>query len=100
MNDAINKTLNEVRDNAAERRFELKTDAGTAFIAYHLEGDAISLDHTEVPSALEGRGAGSTLVRGTFALLRTRGQKMVPRCSFIAAYVQRHPEYHDLVKSQ
>lgn len=89
----------EVQDNATDGQFEVRTDGGTAFIAYHREGDAISLDHTEVPPALEGRGIGSALVKGTLDLARKRGDKILPRCSFVAAYIERHPEYRDLIAS-
>jgi predicted GNAT family acetyltransferase len=87
----------EVRDNAADERFELKTEQATAFIAYHLEGEIVSLDHTEVPSVLGGKGIGSALVKGALDILRDRGQKLIPRCSFVAAYIERHPEYRALV---
>jgi|ADGO01.1.fsa_nt_gi predicted GNAT family acetyltransferase len=89
----------EVRNNETLQRFELETDAGTAFIAYSMDGDAVSLDHTEVPDALAGRGIGSALVKGTLELIAARKQKIVPRCSFVAAYLQRHPEYQSLVVS-
>jgi len=57
----------------------------------------ISLDHAEVPSALEGRGLGSKLVRATLDQVRSEGLKVVPRCSFVAAFIRRHAEYADLL---
>ena len=88
---------NEVRDNTTDERFELNAEQATAFIAYHLEGEIISLDHTEVPSVLGGKGIGSALVKGTLDILRERGRKLLPRCSFVAAYIERHPEYRALL---
>jgi predicted GNAT family acetyltransferase len=88
---------NEVRDNATEERFELQTEHATAFIAYHYEGDVLSLDHTEVPEALGGKGIGAALVKGALAIVRGRGQKIIARCSFVAAYIERHPEYRALL---
>lgn len=89
--------MSEVQDNAARRRFELQVEGGTAFIDYRLDGDVVNVIHTEVPTALEGRGIGSTLVKGALALIRSRGQKLISHCSFITAYIERHPEYHDLL---
>ena len=86
-----------VRDNAAAQRYELEVDGHVAFVAYRRLPGVISLDHTEVPSALGGRGVGSTLAKGTLDLVRSQGLKIVPRCSFIAAYIDKHPEYRDLV---
>jgi predicted GNAT family acetyltransferase len=91
-------TTNEVRDNEALQRFELETDEGTAYITYSKAGGSVSLNHTDVPNALSGRGIGSALVKGALELIGARKQKIVPRCSFVAAYLERHPEYQALVQ--
>jgi hypothetical protein len=87
-----------VRDNPAHHRFELDADGGTALMYYRLEPGVISLVHTEVPPALEGKGIGSALVRGVLDLVRGRGLKVVAKCPFVAAYMGRHPEYNDLLQ--
>jgi len=86
-----------VRDNAAQKRFELETDGHTANLYYRLEPGTITLVHTEVPAALGGRGVGSTLVRGALGAIRAKGMKVVPKCPFVAAYLGKHPEFNDLV---
>ncbi len=88
--------MSEVRDNPATSRFEMASGDAVAFVEYMRAGDRIVLIHTEVPEALSGRGVGSKLVRGTLEAVRTEGLKVVPRCGFVAAYVERHPEYRDL----
>jgi predicted GNAT family acetyltransferase len=90
--------MSDVRDNPARSRFEMASGGAVAFVEYRREGgDRIVLTHTEVPEALSGRGVGSKLVRGTLEALRTEGSRVVPRCEFVAAYVERHPEYRDLL---
>jgi len=37
------------------------------------------------------------LVKGALQLARAQGEQVVPLCSFIAAYMDRHPEYSDLL---
>lgn len=86
-----------VTDNAAAGRFELALEGGVAFISYRRRGEVLLLTHAEVPAALEGKGIGSRLARETLELIRARGQHMEPRCSFVRSYVERHPEYADLV---
>jgi uncharacterized protein len=88
---------NEVRDNAARRRYELDVEGGQAFIDYRRNGNVVTMLHAEVPAALEGHGIGSALVRGALELVRTQGERIVPACPFVAAFVARHREFEDLV---
>jgi uncharacterized protein len=86
-----------VRDNTARSRFELEADGVTVFMNYRITGDVISLDHTETPAAARGRGLASRLTQGVLDEVRSRGLKIVPRCPFVRAYVETHPEYRDLL---
>lgn len=88
--------MTEPRDNPAEHRFELEQDGDTAIAAYRLAGDTITFTHTLVPPALEGKGVGTKLVAYALAQARERKLKVVPACSFVAAYIKRHPESADL----
>lgn len=88
--------MSVVRDNPATSRFEMTGDS-TAFVEYRRAGGQIVLAHTEVPEVLSGQGVGSKLVRGTLEAVRAEGLKVVPRCGFVAAYIERHPEYRDLL---
>lgn len=89
--------LNRVRDNLARTRYELDVEGGQAFIDYHRDGPVVALVHAQVPAALQGRGIGSELVRGTLELVRSRDERIVPVCPFVVDYLARHPEFHDLV---
>ena len=86
-----------VSDNPARSRFELAVGDDVAFVDYMRSGDRVVLTHTEVPEALSGQGIGSKLVRGTLEALRAGGQRAGSRCSFVSAYVERHPEYRDVL---
>jgi predicted GNAT family acetyltransferase len=91
--------MTSVSERADRGRFELDFEGGTAFASYRLDGDRVVLTHTEVPEAFSGRGIGSRLAQGIFAIVRDSDRKIVIRCSFIAAWARRHPEYSDLVVS-
>ncbi len=86
----------DVTDNG-QSRFEMPVEGGMAFVSYRRDNGALNLMHAEIPAHLEGQGVGSKLVRGTFDLIRARGEKMRPFCSFVSAYLRRHPEYRDLL---
>lgn len=87
----------EVRDNPARHRYELVVDGVTAFVTYECQPGRVVLVHTEVPEALAGKGVGSRLARGALDSIRALGMKIVPQCSFIARFVEKHPEYRDLL---
>ena len=89
---------NNVRDNADRHRFELDVDGQNAFAVYRREGDKLLITHTETPVALRGQGVASALVRGLLDIARARGLKVVPKCPFVAGYLDKHPEYADLRK--
>ncbi len=84
-----------VRHHEAAHRYELDTPHGLAIAVYHQQGDRLLFTHTEVPSADEGHGIGSQLVRAALDDTRARGLKIVPACSFVVDFVRRHPEYAD-----
>ena len=82
-----------IRHNPAQNRYEMDTEHGLAIAVYRRQGDRAIFTHTEVPSADEGKGIGSQLVRAALDDARRRGLKIVPACSFVAAFIRRHPEY-------
>ena len=88
----------EVRDNPEASRYEIHLGGRlVGFSAYVVRPTRLVFTHTEVADALEGQGLGSKLARGALDDVRRRGQRITPRCPFIAAYIRRHPEYADLV---
>lgn len=85
-----------VHDTAASR-FSLQRDGHEAELTYRLQGATLVIEHTVVPGPLGGQGIGGDLVKAALEHARAAGLKVVPACSYAAAYVQRHPEYADLV---
>jgi hypothetical protein len=87
-----------VRDNPTELRYEL-LDGETlvGLIRYRLEPNAIALIHTEVEPAHEGRGLAGVLVQGALDDVRARGLRLIPICPYVQSWLERHPEYADLV---
>jgi len=90
-------TMAELTDNTDRQRFEMAVDGSVAFVTYRLHGDTLTLLHTEVPQALGGSGIGSALAQNVLDEARRRGLHVIPRCEFLAGYIQRHPAYADLV---
>jgi predicted GNAT family acetyltransferase len=89
----------DVRDHPAALQYEVTVDGEPAgFIRYTLDGDVVTLVHTDVDPKYEGHGVGTELVKGALEDLRARGKKVRPVCPFVRAYLARHDEYRDLVE--
>lgn len=87
-----------VVNNTAGQRYELWVgEALAGVILYRSREAALALLHTEVYDEFEGQGLGSTLVAGALADIRERGLRLIPICPFVRSYLERHPEYADLV---
>lgn len=87
----------DIRHNESESRFETTVDGETAVVEYYVEGDTITYTHTIVPEPIGGRGIAQQLAKSALDHARGNNLKIVPQCSFIRTYIQRHPEYEDLV---
>jgi predicted GNAT family acetyltransferase len=91
----MDDTFNESRlaDNKEKSQFELWTDRLVAKITYRLHGNKISLLHTEVEEAFQGKGAGTAIIEKTLHSIEEHGQQLVPYCPFVVAFIKRHPEW-------
>ena len=87
----------EIINNEALGRFETRLGDQIAFTEYRLLQSGILFPHTEVPEAFEGQGVGGQLVKAAMAFARERKALVLPVCTFVAGYIRRHPEFHDLV---
>ena len=87
----------QVTNNTAKQRYKLVVDGKVAIAAYEKDRDTVVFTHTEVPPALKGQGVGSRLIRGALADVRRQGLHVVAACSFVAAYLERHPHQQGLM---
>jgi len=86
-----------IRHEPAARRFAADVDGATAYLTYReVDERTLDFDHTFVPPAFRGGGIASQLTQHALEYARQRGVRVVPGCPFVAAYIERHPEYRDL----
>ena len=80
-------------------RYEIHVDGQVAgFTEAHPRGDGVVLfPHTEIDDAFEGQGLASTLVTGALDDIRRRGMRIVVTCPYVRRFLQKHPEYQELV---
>ncbi len=90
-------THSDITHNASAQRFETTVEGHTGYISYQQRGESLVYDHTIVPPELGGRGIGSILVKHALDYARENDKKVVPQCSFVSSYINKHPEYQDLL---
>lgn len=87
----------DVQDNATAKRFELMLDGYLAWSSYVRSGRVVDIQHTLVPPEARGKGMASILIQGSLDLIRARGEKVIPTCPFVYAYMSKHKETQDLL---
>jgi predicted GNAT family acetyltransferase len=89
----------EIVRNEQRHRYEARLDGELAgFMTYRLAEGTIELVHTEVDDAFEGKGVGSVLVRDVLDEIRSDGtRQVIASCPFVAEWIERHPDYADLL---
>lgn len=89
--------LPPIEHDPQRRRFALQQDGHQAELDYLLQDGRLVITHTGVPSAIGGRGVAARLVTAALEHARAQGWKVVPACSYAAVFMQRHPDYADLL---
>ncbi len=88
----------KVLHNQDESRFEITIDGLLSELTYSVKENSVyDFNHTGVPKELEGKGIGAALVKYSLDYARENNWKIIPSCPFIEKYIERHPEYQDLV---
>lgn len=79
-----------VRDNQQESRYELDVNGKIVFAIYRRDGSTLYIRHVEAPPSLRGTGAAGRLMQGIVDIARDEALKIVPLCSYAAAWMRRH----------
>ncbi len=88
--------MTAVRDNAAAQRFELEEAGALAYADYRLENGRWVIPHVYAPPELRGTGAAARLMEGVAMRAREAGVRILPVCSYAAAWLRRHREWADV----
>jgi predicted GNAT family acetyltransferase len=89
----------EIVDVPQHQRYEIRVGGDMVGLAdYHLGDGTIDFVHTEIERSRRGTGLGAQLVRAALDDVRSRGRfRVIPTCSYVAAWMEHHPEYSDLL---
>ncbi len=101
MNDPAPEPKLEITDVPHQSQFELRLDGvRVGFLDYSVRGDTLTTLHTEIDPAYAGQGLGERLVAHVLDIVRDTGMALRPVCPFVKRFLQKHPEYDDLVDAK
>ena len=88
----------EIINNPAENRFEVWVDGQLAKLDYREDGDTIVMTHVGVPLEFRGQGLAAVITKAGLEYARAKSLRVIPMCSYVAAYIRRNPEYIELTR--
>lgn len=79
-------------------RYEVRVDGQTAGYAEYMATEQVTVfTHTEVSDKFEGKGLGGILAKGALDDVRANGRGVLTLCPFMKSWIERHPDYQDLL---
>jgi predicted GNAT family acetyltransferase len=90
--------MSDIVNNSEKHRYELAVEGHIAATYYKIVDRVITFIHTEVPPELGGKGIGSKLIHGALDQVRADGLKVIAECPFVKAFIDKNPDYQDLLK--
>ncbi|AXT86157.1 GNAT family N-acetyltransferase [Aeromicrobium sp. A1-2] len=89
---------NQIVHNTDKQRYEIHVDGVLAGFTQAIEdGEVVTFPHTVVFDGHEGQGLAAELVTGALDDVRRQGNKIIAECAYVARFVQKHPDYADLL---
>lgn len=89
--------MNTIEHNVIGKCFELRLEGHRCVLNYTLNNSVMTITHTGVPTALGGRGLAAEITKFALDHAQAQGWTVIPQCSYVAAYIKKHPEYTALV---
>lgn len=96
----INTGALEIIHNPAENRFETWIDGQLSKLDYLEDGDTIVMTHVGVHPDQRGQGVAGKLTEAALGYARGKSLRVIPMCSYVAAYIRRNPQYAELTKQR
>ncbi len=88
----------EIRHDEERGRFHADVSGGEARLDYQKKGDdVVDFRSTYVPNEARGQGVAAKIVSRGLEWARTNDLRVVPTCSYVEGYIERHSEYKELV---
>jgi uncharacterized protein len=90
----------EIVHNEAEKRFEVWIEGNLSKLDYIQDGKNFVITHVGVHPDLRGQGVAGKITQVGLEYARANSLRVIPMCSYAAAYIRRNPQYAELMKQQ
>jgi predicted GNAT family acetyltransferase len=90
----------EIVNNEAERRFEVWIEGFLSKLDYIQDGKNFVITHVGVHPELRGQGVAGKITQAALEYAKAKSLRVIPMCSYAAAYIRRNPQYADLTHQQ
>jgi len=88
----------EVKHDELDNRFFTLVNGKEAYLRYMISGNGeMNMIKTYVPPELRGHGLAAEVVKAGLVYAREKGYKVIPSCSYVETYIERHQEYKNLI---
>lgn len=88
----------EVTQNSLENRFELWVEGQLAKLDYMEDTNTIVMTHVGVPPEFRGHGVAGKITQAALEYAKEKSLRVIPMCSYVAAYIRRNPQYIELTQ--
>lgn len=90
----------EIINNESERCFEVSVNGLLSKLDYLQDKDTFVITHVGVHPELRGQGVAGKLTQAGLEFAKAKSLRVIPMCSYAAAYIRRHPQYAELTRYQ
>jgi predicted GNAT family acetyltransferase len=90
----------EVTHNEADHRFEVWVNGLASRLDYIQEEKNFVITHVGVHPELRGQGLAGKIVEAGLDYARENSLRVVPMCSYAAAYIRRNPRHMELTSQE
>ena len=90
----------KITHDKKNHKFTTTIDGSECYLSYsYEEDDVLDFYFTFVPGELRGKGVAAELVEAGLKYAIENNLRIIPRCSYVNLYVQRHGEYKKIIES-
>jgi predicted GNAT family acetyltransferase len=87
----------DIQLDEAAGRFQAVVEGHYCVLDFTRQGEIVSMNHVGVPDAVGGRGIAGQLTRHALDWAARKDLKVRARCPYVAAWIERHPDYRRLL---